>query len=116
MRDHLLQVQETTGVIPKELEEAQDYPQQLEYLITWYWDMASGRQSGMSVNPLSWAEIESWGRLLGIYPDQWEVRTLREMDRAFLEHVRKKSSGSSKPKHTGGNVPAAGRRRAPKKA
>lgn len=111
MRDHLLQVQQATGEIPKELEGALDYPPQLEYLLEWFWDLASGRQSGMGANPISWTEMRSWGALTGTHPDLWEVGVLRDMDRTFLEHMRKKSSGPSNPKHTGQHQPSKRRGR-----
>lgn len=51
-------------------------------------DLNAGRSTGMSVNPISWSEIDAYssGMQLAIKP--WERRILRDMDIAALSIIR----------------------------
>ncbi|WP_445482848.1 MULTISPECIES: phage tail assembly chaperone [Paenochrobactrum] len=57
-----------------------DLPDAFQYLWQWFMDLNASRSTGMSVSPISWAEIEAYssGLQLGIKP--WERRILRDMD------------------------------------
>ena len=45
----------------------------------------------MAPNPITFGDIESWARLTGRNPNHWEIDVLRQMDRAALEQMAKKS-------------------------
>lgn len=47
--------------------------------------MSDRRQNGMSLNPLSSSEIESYCRLRGRTLSEWEVDAICELDNKYLE-------------------------------
>lgn len=55
------------------------------------WDtfcgLASRRRSGMSAQPLVWADIEAWCALYKTQLSAWEIDTLCDMDSAGLRAV-----------------------------
>ena len=55
------------------------------HLWNWFWEMAQGRQVGMSgYLPLSALEMKAWESMTGniVRREEWQI--LREMDQAFL--------------------------------
>ena len=48
-----------------------------EYLIEWLFEIGVSMHTGMGSVPLSWQEIESWGKDLDLTP--WEKKMLREL-------------------------------------
>jgi len=50
----------------------------------------SRTSSGFGPNPLSYAEIEAYGRLIGIDWRPWQVRALKMLDAAFLQFCAKR--------------------------
>jgi hypothetical protein len=56
-----------------------------------FWQLDSGRQSGMSQNPLMWSEIESWGRQMRVRLSPWELTAIKAMDRTYLNVAAEKS-------------------------
>lgn len=59
-------------------------PAEVEYLWQWFVALSDTRQAGMAANPLTFSEIEAFGRLTLNRPTAWEVDVLRRLDRAVL--------------------------------
>lgn len=53
------------------------------------------RASGMGVGPISFGEIESYQRLVGVKLDPWEVQAVRAIDMAYLQHEAERSKSRS---------------------
>jgi hypothetical protein len=60
------------------------------------------RQSGFSVNPITYQEIESFCRMTGAVIPPWEVSVIRQMDQAVLGAFNK--TGGQKPQADEGDV------------
>lgn len=83
--EHLEQLRKQGIDVDEELEGPEEPPAGLEYLWGWYTDLDRGRQPGLSgPGPLAWQEIESWARLRGLRPRNWELDVLRLLDHAYL--------------------------------
>lgn len=61
-----------------------DVPVKAKYLLRLYSDLAQGRQNGMSANPISATEIKAWLDITGRNLSNWELHTLRAIDRGFV--------------------------------
>lgn len=72
------------GVRDPRLDSEPDIPGVVLDLWLWFWELDSGRQSGMSSNPLSWGDIKDWAELTGVNLTPWEVSVIKAMDRAYL--------------------------------
>lgn len=51
----------------------------------WYHELSSTRQCGMSINAISYFEIDAWSRLKGIRLYGWELDCITGIDQAFLQ-------------------------------
>lgn len=76
-------VYKRTKIKPIELEQP-EIPIKAKYLLRLYGDLSQGRQSGFSANPISSVELQAWLNLTGRSLNDWEIQTLRAMDRAYL--------------------------------
>jgi hypothetical protein len=84
VREHLEAIERRTGERPKELDECK-IPRELAHIWNWFLDMHGARtNNGFGWNPISYAEIFAWGRLMGERVRRHEARLLREMDMLFL--------------------------------
>lgn len=55
------------------------------YLWRWYCDISQGRgYTNGILNALSWCEIKAWSELTSNFPNEWEISTLRAIDRGYL--------------------------------
>lgn len=45
----------------------------------WFWELDKGRQVGMGVNAISWADIEAWQHVTGARPEPWELNAIYKM-------------------------------------
>ena len=52
----------------------------LRHVWFWFCELSGSRSSGMAANPISYTEIEAWGRLTGRRPDVREVRLIVMLD------------------------------------
>jgi hypothetical protein len=59
-------------------------PNKVKYLIGLFSDLSFTRQYGMNANPISCTEIEAWLRVTNRKLTNWELMTLRAMDRGLL--------------------------------
>lgn len=41
-------------------------------------------------NPIGWSDIMAWRACMGINPLPWEIRTLKDLDNAFLRVMGEK--------------------------
>ncbi len=104
-RDHIAQLCRQTGKTPEELglpadadsaPEIPDIPCGGEQLWQWFWELDSGRNSGMNPCPLGWADMAAWAALTGIALAPWQALLLRRMDGAWLNACR-----AAAPRSTG---------------
>lgn len=88
LREHLEAVEEQVGT---ELQELIGPPMPHVAVHIWemFVDLHSGRGGGYGPSPLSWMEIESWQRMTRTTVQRWELRAIREIDRAWLESQEK---------------------------
>ena len=61
-----------------------DIPPAAEHVWGWFQDLAAGRTCGQIMNPLTWADIDAWARLVGITPAVWELSAIKALDATFL--------------------------------
>lgn len=83
LRDHLLAIEAQTGIMPEELDNPEPSPA-VAYLLGWFFELTMSRQSGMSLNPLSYGEIEAWNRLFRHNIQQWEIKVIKQLDLIYL--------------------------------
>lgn len=76
-------VYEQTGIMPAELD-IEPPPEQLEYLLEYFYALSLSRQSGMSVNPILYSEILAWSRLTKCTLKQWELDVIKQLDITWL--------------------------------
>jgi hypothetical protein len=63
--------------------EAPDFPESLDYLLGYYDELAISRSAGMSgLDPIRYADIEAWQRLMDISLEPHEVVGLLQIDMA----------------------------------
>lgn len=62
-----------------------EIPSEVKYLWRWFCEVSQGKQyNGTVINFLSWTEIKAWADLLDRKPNEWELMTIRAMDREFV--------------------------------
>lgn len=83
LRDHLEAVYKRSKIKPKELEQP-EIPIKLRYLLRLFGDLSQGRQYGFSANTISSLELQAWINITNRTLCDWEIQTLRAMDRAYL--------------------------------
>jgi len=52
---------------------------------SYFIDLNNARQSGMSVNPISYSEIDAYFRLNDIVPFDFEVKAIKTLDNIMLK-------------------------------
>lgn len=65
-------------------------PVEVEHVWDWYVELDSTRNSGFDIGPVTFAEIESWSRLMKIEVSPFEVQSLRAIDKAYIKFQRSK--------------------------
>jgi hypothetical protein len=65
-----------------------EFPYSLEYLWLIFIDLCNSRQSGMSVNPLSYQEIEAYKRLVKESLSIADIQAIKRLDIIALEAMR----------------------------
>lgn len=78
------QVERTTGQRTA-IQEKYDLelPEHLAYLWGWFGELNSKRTAGMTIDPITWTEIQAWARMLHRRPLQWELRAISGIDAAL---------------------------------
>jgi hypothetical protein len=86
-RAHYERVQEERGR-PMRVLRLELFDEYTESLWGIFCDLSAGRTAGgMSVNPITWGDIEAWQRLCGLSLSPAEVRCVRELDTIHLEEL-----------------------------
>lgn len=83
LRQHLEAVYKRTKVKPEELIQPA-LPNSVKYLLRLFADLSHGRQNGMGANSITCLELQAWLNLTDRKLSNWEINTLRAMDRAFI--------------------------------
>ncbi|MFE1598183.1 phage tail assembly chaperone [Methylobacterium sp. ID0610] len=65
-----------------------------------FWELEETRQAGWGPLPITYREIEAYGRLMGGLPLPWEVRVLLAMDRARRKALTPPEEDEDAPKIT----------------
>lgn len=76
-----------TGHTPQELQpiEVSDI---VMYLWEWFLQLNAARQSnGMSINPISYSEIQAWVTLMQINISPFEIVIIKALDNMFINHI-----------------------------
>ncbi len=81
------------GVRDPRLDSEPDIPDAAIDLWLWFWELDSGRQSGMGHSPLSWRDIKDWAELTGVKPTSWEVSVIKAMDKVYLATANEMGKG-----------------------
>lgn len=83
-RAHLQSVARQLGFNPHELD-TPPLPEYTDYLLGWFFELSSGRQSGMGLSPIAWGEIKAWCELTRNSPEPWEIGVIKQLDMLYLE-------------------------------
>lgn len=75
-------------------------PLLLRHAYLWFRELSSARTCGMDANPISFVEIESWSRLVGVRPTPDDVRLIRALDNTWRK-VRQEDEASTPVTATG---------------
>ena len=83
-----------TGIRPKELEDMIEFPQDMLQVWKFFIDLHNARSSnGFGINPISYSEMYSYFKLIEIQPHDWEIETIKKLDKvaldAFAEQAKK---------------------------
>lgn len=92
----LHEIREQTGVVAPELQALPELPRGTEHVWRWYCELDAKRQAGVSVNALSWGDIQAYFALKRIEPTAWELETLVKVDDAFLASRYDNKAGVTK--------------------
>jgi hypothetical protein len=88
--EHLQSVERQTGETPKKLLEAPELSEEAFYYWGLFVDISSGREQSMSgAAPLSWQNILAWCTLYCVKLSNWELDTIKRLDRIWSKHVSK---------------------------
>tara|TARA_R110000782_G_C14819221_1_gene413863 strand:- start:19435 stop:19854 length:420 start_codon:yes stop_codon:yes gene_type:complete len=60
-------------------------PDAAQYLIHWFFESGMVMATGAGAAPLTWQELEAYGRSAGLELTGWERSTLMEMSRTYCE-------------------------------
>jgi hypothetical protein len=96
IKDKLLSVWRQTGVKPIELDNLADCPESLLYVWVYFIRMHNQRQSGMSVNPLSFSDIQAFFMLEQVHPLSEEISIICRLDAIALKAYSDQSKAESK--------------------
>jgi hypothetical protein len=62
-------------------------PEGSEYLFSAWEELHRARSSGMATNPISWQDIDAYGRVIDPPLVPWEARAVRAIDDAYLTAI-----------------------------
>ena len=83
LREHLEAVQRQTGKKPEELC-GPELPPEGAHWWHWWCELAQGRQNGLAVSPITWADVAAWAALTGRQLDPFDLNAIRAIDAAFV--------------------------------
>jgi hypothetical protein len=90
LKDHLEQIEATTGMTPAALINPTDLPPELEHVYGWFCELSNSRPQAFSgLEPITFPVIESWTRVTGAKPSAYEVDLIRKLDDVYRKVNRK---------------------------
>lgn len=95
-RSQLLSVERQTGKLPDELVDLVELPESATFIWRWFIDLNNARQSGMSINPISYSEIAAYFSLYNIHPYEYEIQMIKILDNIALKHYTKQQEAETK--------------------
>lgn len=96
LREQLELVWRNTGRKPKELDDLIVLPENTKHVWDWFLALHNARSYGMSMNPISYSDIQAYFDLFDIKPDTWEVNCIKAMDVIAMNQAAKDSQTTSK--------------------
>ena len=91
LKDHLEQLEATTGITPDALVNPTHLPPELEHVYGWFCELSNARSSSFSgLDPITFPGIESWMRVTGIRPGAHEIELIRKIDNLYRTVNKKK--------------------------
>ena len=90
LRDQYEQVEKQIGKAPPELQNLPILPECAETVWGYFFELSGKRTIGMSMNPITWGDIDAWSRCRGIRLMQWEIDCITAIDEAFRDEMTPK--------------------------
>lgn len=91
LKDHLEQIEATSGETPDALINPSELPTGLEHIWSWFIELSNARPAGLSgLEPISYPVIESWMRVTGSEPSSNDVSMIRKLDDLYRKLKNKK--------------------------
>jgi hypothetical protein len=72
-----------------------EFPDSLQYLWEHFINLHNGRQSGMSLNPLSYEAIKAYLELMQDTLSVWEINALKRLDMAALNKINQNQEANN---------------------
>lgn len=66
-------------------------PEVLKYLWKWFWELDGERDSGFGPSRIKCRDMQAWSEMTGQHLTTWEVKLLRKIDAAYLQHLGEKN-------------------------
>lgn len=89
LKDHLLLIEKTTGK-PQEKLQTGEVPNVCSHVWNWFLKLHKKRSSnGFSVNPITYTEMQSFFKLHGLVPENWEIELIEALDDIVLDSIAK---------------------------
>lgn len=85
MRDHLLQLEKSTGQKPKALMNPTEFPRILSHVWTYFCQLSNARTNGFSgPNPITYQEISAWKELTQSVLSPRDIECIKALDETYL--------------------------------
>ena len=69
-----------------ELDDLVELPETMSYVWLYFIELHNSRTtSGFGINPISYADMYAYFRLIDVNPFEWEVRTIKKLDNIAIE-------------------------------
>ncbi len=69
-----------TGRMPGQLAEQPDLPEELDYILRWFYELRSHE-------PIKYAELASWSSLQPAKPQHWEIEVIKALDGIYWSSI-----------------------------
>lgn len=82
LRDQLEQVYKTTGVLPEQLLQHKEMPEELAYVWEWFLELKRSAK-------ITWMELAAWSNLKKLSITPFEADLIMNLDSAHIEVLRR---------------------------
>jgi len=96
LREHLQNVQEQTGVVPKELENLIELPESMNDYWMWFLRLHNHRPAGMGLTAIPYSEMQAFFNLNGIHLDPYEIEVIELFDSIALRVLSEQADKEQK--------------------